>query len=121
MKNNIQIGRRGEQWVKSFFQNKGYEIIAENYHTTYGEIDLIIRLNNELIFVEVKSRSNLSFGYPETAISKRKLEHMANSAEAFLAEHPEITCSWRIDVIALNFDQKNIEPEMEWFENVIDQ
>lgn len=121
MSKNVVIGRRGEQWVKTFFENKGYEIIAENVHTLYGEIDLIIRLNTELIFVEVKSRTNLSYGFPESAISKTKLEHMVNSAEAFLADHPEITCPWRIDVVALNFDPKKHEPEMEWFENVVDQ
>lgn len=120
MNRNRKIGLIGEKYAKTFFENRGFEIIAQNVHTQYGEIDLIVSDKKELIFVEVKTRTNLAFGYPETSISLKKTEHLISSAELYLQDHPEISLPWRIDVLAINLDSQDHEPHMEWFENAID-
>ena len=57
-----KLGRFGENTAKSFLIRKGYEIIDLNFHTPYGEIDIICKHNDQLIFVEVKTRKSMKFG-----------------------------------------------------------
>ena len=119
MNKNREIGIRGEKLAEEFFQKKGFDLITRNYRTPYGEIDLVIRNQCELIFVEVKTRTNLSYGYPEMSINDRKSEHLVNSAETYLQEHPEMTLPWRIDVLAINYLSNKHDPIIEWFEDAV--
>jgi putative endonuclease len=77
--------------------------LGRNERSRYGEIDLLARApDGMLVFVEVKTRTSRSFGYPEEAVDARKLEHLVSAAEAYLLEHPEMDeQGWRIDVIAI--------------------
>jgi putative endonuclease len=118
MTSNIDIGNKGESLAESFFIGKGFQILSKNYRTSYGEIDLIIRDMEEVIFVEVKTRTNTSFGFGEEGVSKKKMEHMIASAEYYLAEEESTSMDWRIDVFAILMDHSGKVHEMEWFENV---
>lgn len=122
-----QVGRWGEAVASRFLEKRGYQILARNARTPYGEIDLVARQKDGcLVFVEVKTRTNAVFGYPEEAVDARKLKHMVAAAEAywlaFLEQHPEITGdpSWRIDVIAVQGrpGAKIEDIRIEHFENV---
>ena len=98
-----RIGRWGEATAAEYLSKRGYAILARNVHTRYGEIDLLARApEGMLVFVEVKTRTSRSFGYPEEAVDARKLGHLVSSAEAYLQEHPDLDFQgWRIDVIAI--------------------
>ena len=97
-----RIGSWGETLAARFLEGKGYQILARNVRTAYGEIDLVTRDANGLVFVEVKTRTGLLYGYPEQAITARKLEHMVAAAQAFVEEHPEMQVTgWRLDVVAI--------------------
>ena len=84
---NKTIGRLGETLACEYLLNNGYEIIKRNYNTKRGEIDIIARYKNALVFIEVKTRSNLNFGQPVEAITKKKQVHMLNTIKYYLYEN----------------------------------
>ena len=120
MKNNRRkvIGKWGEQLALQVLKDKGYQIVGQNVRTSYGEIDLIVSDKNTIIFVEVKTRSINSYGYPEESITKNKYLHLHESALSYIQEHPERSEDWRIDVIAIEGDESKPNPKITWFENV---
>ena len=112
-----RIGRWGEGLASQFYENKGYVILARNVVTSYGEIDLIAKKNSEIAFVEVKTRTTLTFGFPEESISPIKMRHMVRSAEDYFQNHPELNDSWRIDVLSIQKLKGSGEIQYTWFEN----
>jgi putative endonuclease len=113
-----RVGRWGEEIAACFLSKKGFEIISRNVRTSYGEIDLIVKDGEEIIFVEVKTRTTDSFGTPEESVTRRKLEHLVNSIQAFLQEHTEFSGAWRIDVLAIQGTPGIGASRIEWFQNV---
>ena len=99
------LGQQGESRAKKLLQNKGYTLIAENFSTKFGEIDLIFTDRNQLIFVEVKTRSSDRLGHPEEAVNHRKIAKISRVGEYFMVSHPDLPQSARIDVIAIEGDQ----------------
>jgi putative endonuclease len=97
-----RIGKWGEATAAWYLQARGYRIMGRNIRTPHGEIDLIASQGAGLIFVEVKTRTNLSYGLPELAVTPRKLVHMVDSAQFYMEEHPELARQgWQIDVVAI--------------------
>lgn len=99
-----RLGRWGETVAAYFMEQRGYRVLACNVRTGRGEIDLVALHEQAgmLVFVEVKTRSNTSFGLPEEAVDTRKVEHVFRAAEAYLQEHPDLAeKEWRMDVIAI--------------------
>ena len=115
------FGRRGEQDAAEEAVRRGYTVLEQNYRTPYGEIDLILRSPEaEIVFVEVKARTSSLFGYPESAVDRRKKKHIVRSAYYYLAQtFPDDEIPWHIDIIALIYrhDRKTIR-DFKWFENV---
>ncbi|MGH2582403.1 MAG: YraN family protein [Anaerolineales bacterium] len=95
------LGRWGEKAAEQFLTEKGYVILDRNARTKYGEIDLVVRKNEEIVFVEVKSRSSTDFGFPEEAVTSLKQQHLRDAAEIYMQAHPELNGDWRIDVISV--------------------
>ena len=118
----ILFGKQGEQDAARHALAKGYHVIGRNCRTPYGEIDLVLKSpEGEIVFAEVKARTGTFFGYPESAVDKRKKSHLVHSAIHYMQqEYPENDeIPWRIDIIALiyNKDRKTIR-DLRWFENV---
>ncbi len=82
--NKRKFGIIGEKIVQGYLANKGYEIIETNYYTKKGEIDIICQKDNCIIFVEVKTRTNLKFGTPAMAVNFTKKKHIKSVAKTFL-------------------------------------
>lgn len=117
---NQYIGRWGERYAEAFLVERGWNVLDRNVHTPYGELDLVVRQRDILVFVEVKTRTTDSFGFPEIAVSSLKRAHLVQSAEAYLQSHPNLSdLSWRIDVIAIQGKPKDKLVSIEWFENAI--
>lgn len=76
-------------------------IVGRNYHTRYGEVDLIAEDDGTLVFVEVKARRNAVFGTPEESVTLRKRERLARTAETYLQANGLDQRDWRIDVVAI--------------------
>ncbi len=118
---NQIFGRQGEKDAADQAVSRGYSVLERNCRTPYGEIDLILRSpENEIVFVEVKARTSTSFGYPETAVDRRKKTHIIRSAYYYLQQHyPDEDIPWHVDIMALIYkkDKKTIR-DFRWFENV---
>jgi putative endonuclease len=116
MKHNQRIGKWGEQAAAEFLVQRGFVIIAQNFRTPYGEIDVIARQGEITIFIEVKTRTSNKMGLPEDSITPRKRQHMISAAEYYAAES-EID-HWQIDVLSIE-GKPGAEPKITYFENAI--
>lgn len=96
---NRKIGAEGETEVVRFLKQKKYRIIDTNYHTIFGEIDIIAQERETLVFVEVKRRLTLAFGRPCEAVDSRKQHKIRNSATCYLKEKRLWNMPCRFDVI----------------------
>jgi putative endonuclease len=110
-----RVGRWGEQTAAEYLEKQGYQILERNFRTQHGEVDIIARQENVLVFVEVKARSSNRFGYPEHSVTPRKKMHILSAAEKYILEHPEFQ-TWRVDVIAV--EGETGEAKIVHFENV---
>jgi putative endonuclease len=99
--NKRSTGNYGEQLAEEFLKSLGYEIIKKNFHYGHGEIDLVAKDKDVLVFVEVKYRKNLDFGEPEYAVNKSKQNQIRKIAEAYLAINKITDQDSRIDVVAI--------------------
>ena len=93
------IGNIGEDMASAFLRKKKYGILARNYNTRQGEIDIIARKNDKISFVEVKSRTSKTFGSAAEAVTWKKRQHIMQAAIIYLqAERPGYK-SYGFDVI----------------------
>lgn len=78
------LGSKGEDLAVRFLKRKGYRIIERNYKTPIGEIDIIAQDGGTLVFIEVKTRTSASFGYPFEAVDRKKRQKLKNLALLYL-------------------------------------
>ena len=82
------IGKNGEDFCEEYYRKKGYEVLDKNYHSRYGEIDLVARKDNLIAFVEVKTRSENSLGRPSEAVNRQKQKKLQLTAMKYLESEP---------------------------------
>ena len=103
MKTNIHIkkelGNIGEQIAIKYLEKQNYKILKRNFYCKQGEIDIIVKDKQEIVFIEVKTRSNINFGQPSEAVNKIKQKHMYKAAQYFLYKTNCINNFSRFDVI----------------------
>ena len=116
MTHNQRIGSWGEEIAAEYLAGHGCEIVARNARTPYGEIDIVARQGDVILFVEVKTRTSNKMGLPEESITPRKREHMLAAAEHYAAEH-EVD-HWQIDVISVEGKPGSV-PRITHFENAL--
>jgi len=102
-----RIGNFGEDIACDYLQKNGYEIIARNKrYSKISEIDIVAKIKNTIVFVEVKTRRNNDFGTPFEAITKTKYNHMKQGALTFLSESENKYENFRLDVIGITLQPK---------------
>lgn len=113
----IDIGKWGENLACQYLREHGLQLISRNVRTPYGEIDLVMELADYTVFIEVKTRSNEEFGFPEESVTEEKMDRMSECAQWYIAEYGKHNSLWRVDVVAVigNVNSKN--PQIEWFQN----
>ena len=94
------LGRWGEAEAANFLRRKGYTIVAANYTTRFGEIDLIAENRQYLIFVEVKLRKNAAFAQAREFVDYRKQQRLRTTASMYLSRYPT-SLQPRFDVIEI--------------------
>jgi putative endonuclease len=98
--NSTEKGRKGEEEAGRFLDNEGYTILARNYRGPLGEIDIIVRKDDELVFAEVKRWTSYGADTLEQGISRRKMKKIVETSKFYLTEHPEFDgFSIRYDVL----------------------
>ena len=107
MPNTQNLGAKGEELAVQHYKKLGFEVVERNYRYSRGEIDLIVLKKQLLVFVEVKFRSNIRFGYPEDFVSDKQREMIVTVADDYIQA---IKWKWniRFDIIAID-SKLNIE------------
>jgi len=102
------LGFYGEKLAAKFLTDNGYEILHNNFSVSGGEIDLVVRKNKIIIFVEVKTRTSDLFGRGEESFNKTKLARMNKAIKRYLSEgkYPE-NIDYRIDLIEIELEKTN--------------
>ncbi|MEK7473196.1 MAG: YraN family protein [Patescibacteria group bacterium] len=94
-------GQRGEALAEAFLAERGFLVVARNWTHRLGEIDLIVERDGEIRFIEVKYRNTLMFGYPEEAVTGKKLRHLSRAIECWLEEQVRPPMRYQVDVVAI--------------------
>lgn len=110
------FGDASEHVAEQYLVQHGYTILDRQFLTRIGEIDLVAALGDEIVFVEVKARHTDEFGYPEEAVTQSKLRKIAGAAELYLRLKELTGRSYRIDVIAIEY--QFTPPRITLFESV---
>ena len=99
--NKREVWVRGETAARDYLRAKGYAILEENYAGKIGEIDIIAREGETIVFVEVKARENTDFGYPSEAVTPQKVRKICRTAEQYLVQHRLLGKDVRFDVVSV--------------------
>ena len=97
----LRLGLRGEEIAREFLEKSGYRIVTRNYRCKLGEIDIIARDGETLVFIEVKTRTDSAFGSPAAAVTLKKQRQIGKAAQWYLAEQDLFGTPARFDVIAI--------------------
>lgn len=119
MSKSLKRGKIGENYVCEYLKNKGYQIIYTNYHSRYGEIDIICENNKYIVFVEVKTRKNFLFSRAIEAVNKSKRLKIIKTAFVYLSETNTYRQP-RFDIAEVLINQDNNINEICYHENCFD-
>ena len=96
-----KLGNTGENIAVNFLENHGYKILEKNFRIRAAEIDIIAQKDNTIIFVEVKTRSNIRKGTPAEAVNLHKQKKIIEAASVFLQDEKYFDSACRFDVIEI--------------------
>ena len=106
MPGHIELGKRGELLAIEYLESRGYTILENNWKTNRREIDIIAVDNNEIVFIEVKTRSKNYYEDPEEAVNIKKQKYLITAAEAYIFSN-KIDLDARFDIISVIYDGRN--------------
>ncbi|MFQ5588072.1 MAG: YraN family protein [Nitrospiria bacterium] len=109
---HLTLGEKGETAALRFLKNEGYQILEQNFRTPIGEIDIVAREGETLVFVEVKTRSGIAFGFPQDAVGKQKQFKITQVALLYLSSINVAPCHCRFDVVAVQKAFKGYHVEL---------
>jgi putative endonuclease len=121
MMDRQEVGKLGEKEARKFLKKRGYRIRETGFRCRHGEIDIIAQKKDYLVFVEVRTKSNLDFGTPEESITQTKKQRLIASALTYTSTHQKLPSLWRIDVVAIELDDKGKTRRIELIENAVEQ
>ena len=101
MAHNAELGRRGEQLAVDHLEARGMAVVERNWRCRLGEIDIVARDGGDLVFIEVKTRSNGDYGHPFEAITPIKLARLRRLAIAWCESSEASAARVRIDAVAV--------------------
>ncbi|MBU1037148.1 YraN family protein [Patescibacteria group bacterium] len=105
MKNNQKTAKLGEDLACQYLIRKKYQILGRNIKYREGEIDIIAQKDKQLIFIEVKTRTNFRFGYGEQSFDLRKRQKLEKAILKYIYQH-NYQGAWRVDLITIEINNK---------------
>ena len=118
------MGEWGERQARLHLEDKGYSLLANNFRCRAGEIDIVARQGDQVVFVEVKARRGDAYGRAEESISTARAERLAVVAEEFMqtrmAGEFDSGTAWRIDLVCLNMDRQGRLLSVNHIENAVE-
>lgn len=112
-----RLGAYGENLAANYLIRRGCKIIGRNFRTAHGEIDLIATTGDELLFVEVKTRTASDFGFPELAVDFRKISRLLRTAETYL-NLSRWNSYWRLDIISVEINKSAKTAKIRWLKDI---
>lgn len=117
MLNRQAIGKLGEDLAQKYLKNKGFLVISRNFRVRAGEIDLICQKAGKLHFIEVKTRTNLAFGYGEESVNYFKRQRLKIAVLEYLSRN-HVRQQWQIDVIVIELSIAARKAKVRYYEAV---
>jgi putative endonuclease len=117
---HLLLGKKGERHAARYLKRIGFKVLAMNYRTAGGEIDIIAREKDILAFVEVKTRTTASYGIPQEAVDLRKQRQLIRAARAYLQEIGETSIPCRFDVVAVQAGKDGRQKKVELIRDAFD-
>jgi putative endonuclease len=114
----LSTGKQGEDLAVQYLREKGYRIVERNFRCPFGEMDIVARQGDVLVFVEVRSRRSEGFGDPVESVGLIKQRKLSRIALAYLQRHNLLDCKARFDVVGVKIktDGHTIEIVRDAFE-----
>jgi putative endonuclease len=103
-----KIGIKGEQIAANFLLNKGYIILHRNWRSGKKEIDIIATKDDVVAIIEIKTRTNFDFGFPEEAVNRNKQRFLKSAAEAFINDNPQYPII-RFDIVSILIEGEQVK------------
>lgn len=109
MKNNFhnkEIGKYGENIACKYLEKNGYNILCRNFNTNNSEIDIIAKDKDEIVFIEVKSRTSKQYGAPIESVNEFKKKHIISAAKYYIYKNSLENKNIRFDIIEVYINEK---------------
>lgn len=117
---HVKLGHAGEGAARRFLETRGYQFIEANWRCATGELDLVMRDGDELVFVEVKTRRGAASGRASEAVTWAKGRKLLATGEWYVARHAQYRDAiWRCDIVAITLGRNGVVEAIEQFENAI--
>ncbi len=115
--NPALLGQWGERYCEKFLKRQGLKTLTRNFFCRSGEIDLIaVDRDTTIVFVEVRTRADVSFGPPEASITNAKKKKLLRTARYFLATHNIADRPFRFDIVAIVLNESD-QPQINHYKN----
>ena len=115
----IRLGALGERAARGHLERAGYAVLDVNYRCPHGEIDIVARDGEAVVFVEVRTRRGRNFGAPEESVTAGKARRLVATAESYLQSRDGLPPHWRIDLVAVDIDSRGRIARIERTENAV--
>ena len=100
-----ELGAKGEEVAVSYLKSRGYRIVERNYRIRFGEIDIIAEQGDDLVFIEVKTRSGTLFGSPFESVTKQKQKQLSKVALEYISKQGFHDRPARFDVVGIELQK----------------
>ncbi|WP_109301707.1 YraN family protein [Aquimarina sp. AU474] len=94
------LGRKGEEIAIKFLIDKGYQVLEKNYRYLKSEVDIIAKIKNVIVVVEVKTRSTPDFGNPQDFVKPKQIQSLVKAIDHYITEH-DLDAEVRFDIVAI--------------------
>jgi len=118
-KERNRTGAIGEKQAKDSLKKKGYKILETNYRCKLGEIDIVARDKDTIVFVEVRTKRTLEFGTPEESVTHAKQAKLIKLGKYYMQQKKMQDKFWRIDVVAVEIDGRDKITRLDIIQNAL--
>ncbi len=115
---NKNLGRLGEEIACDYLKKNHFHLLAKNYHTHWGEIDIIAKRENKISFIEVKTRIGTAKGKPYESVTKQKILHLKRAINYYLLNHNLTQYKLSLDVVSIVLDNNGKVTSINYFEGL---